>query len=68
MIHTNHESLKHLKGHDKFFYDKAVIDYFYNKMDIYLKKNKLGVPICSMLELLVCEAHSSGLMGHFSTK
>ncbi|XP_022891978.1 uncharacterized protein LOC111406839 [Olea europaea var. sylvestris] len=55
VIHSDHESLKHLRGQDKFF-----------KHDGYLfRENKLCVPNCSMRELLVREALSGGLMGHF---
>jgi hypothetical protein len=48
--------------------DKAAFGKFY-KHDIYLfKENKLCVPNCSMLELLVREAHGGGLMRHFSMR
>ena len=41
---------------------------FTSMMVICLKQSKLCVPSCSMCELLVCEAHGGGLMGHFGVQ
>ncbi|XP_027169446.1 uncharacterized protein LOC113769177 [Coffea eugenioides] len=68
MIHTDHESLKFLKGqlklskrhakwspHGKYFLHDGFLFYM----------DKLYVPNSSIRDLLVREAHSGGLMGHF---
>ena len=118
VIHTNHESLKHLKGQGKLNRRHAkwvefietfpyVIKYKQGKENIvvdalsrryalvftlnakllgfeYVKElyandddfasvygaceNKLCVPNSSMRELLMCEAHEGGLMGHFGVR
>ena len=48
--------------------ETSVFGKFY-RLDGYLfKENKLCVPNSSMRELLVREAHSGGLMGHFGVK
>ena len=48
--------------------ETSVFGKFY-RLDGYLfKENKLCVPNSSMRELLVREAHSRGLMGHFGVK
>ena len=48
--------------------EKSAFGKFY-RLDGYLfKENKLCVPNSSMRELLVREAHSGGLMGHFGVK
>ena len=48
--------------------EKAAFDKFY-RLDGYLfRENKLCVPNSSMRELLVCEAHGGGLMGHFGVR
>ena len=48
--------------------EKSAFGKFY-RLDGYLfKENKLFVPNSSMKELLVREAHSGGLMGHFGVK
>ncbi|KAI3453490.1 hypothetical protein Pfo_010153 [Paulownia fortunei] len=83
VIHTDHESLKHLKGQHKLSRRHAkwvefietfpyVIKYkqgkenvFYLHDDFLFRENKLCVPHSSLRELLVREAHSGGLMGHF---
>jgi hypothetical protein len=49
-------------------YEKAAFGKFY-RLDGYLfRGNQLCVPNSSMRELLVCEAHRGGLMGHFGVK
>ncbi|KAI3465703.1 hypothetical protein Pfo_022366 [Paulownia fortunei] len=97
VIHTDHKSLKHLKGQHKLSRRHAkwvefietflyVIKYkqgkknivadalsrryagcgkFYLHDDFLFRENKLCVPHSSLRELLVSEAHSGGLMGHF---
>ena len=48
--------------------EKAAFGKFY-RLDGYLfRKNKLCVPNSSICELLVCEAHGGGLMGHFGVR
>ena len=48
--------------------EKAAFDKFY-RLDGYLfRENRLCVPNSSMRELLVCEAHGGGLMGHFGVR
>ena len=44
------------------------VDRFFKHDDYLFRENKLCVPRCSMRELLVREAHSGGLMGHFGVK
>ncbi|KAL6346533.1 hypothetical protein AAG906_000151 [Vitis piasezkii] len=49
--------------------ENIVADALSRRLDGYLfKENRLCVPNSSMCELLVCEAHGSGLMGHFGAK
>ena len=38
---------------------------FFRHEGFLFKENKLCVPKCSTRNLLVCEAHEGGLMGHF---
>jgi hypothetical protein len=38
---------------------------FYRHDGFLFRESKLCVPMCSLRELLVREAHGSGLMGHF---
>ncbi|KAL4017179.1 hypothetical protein IC575_024855 [Cucumis melo] len=80
-IHTDHESLKHLKGQTKLNKRHAklvefietfpyVINYKKGKDNMVAdalsrRKGKLCIPKCSIRELLVKEAHGGGLMGHF---
>ena len=48
--------------------EKVAFGKFY-RLDGYLfRENKLCVPNNSMRELLVCEAHGGGLMGHFGVR
>ncbi|XP_022856797.1 uncharacterized protein LOC111377883 [Olea europaea var. sylvestris] len=44
---------------------KGAIDKFFKHERYLFQESKLCVPSCSMHELLVREAHSGGLMGHF---
>ena len=48
--------------------ERGAFDKFYRHDDYLFRDNKLCVPNCSMRELLVREAHSGGLMGHFGVK
>ena len=63
-LYDNHNDLATIYGAcEKFAFGK-----FY-RLDGYLfKENKLCVPNSSMMELLVCEAHSGGIMTHFGVK
>lgn len=45
--------------------NKGTIDKFFKHKGYLFRENKLRVPSCSIHELLVREAHSGGLMGHF---
>ncbi|PKI55429.1 hypothetical protein CRG98_024202, partial [Punica granatum] len=81
VIHTDHESLKHLKGQNKLNRRHAkwvefiemfpyVIQYKQGKENVVddalsQRENKLCIPNSSMRELLVLESHGGGLMGHF---
>ena len=48
--------------------EKAAFGKFY-RLDRYLfRENRLYVPNSFMRELLVCEAHGGGLMGHFGLR
>ncbi|KAA3464163.1 Transposon Ty3-I Gag-Pol polyprotein [Gossypium australe] len=89
VIHSDHEALKHIKGHHKlnkrhakwvkylksFPYvikykkgkDNIVADALSRRYKGFLfKEGKLCIPQSSIRDLLVHEAHSGGLMGHFS--
>ncbi|XP_048227283.1 uncharacterized protein LOC125369308, partial [Ricinus communis] len=92
IIHTDHESLKYLKGQGKLNKRHAkwvefiesfpyIIKYKQGKENVVVdalskryfdgflfRENKLCVPQSSLRELLVREAHSGGLMGHFGIK
>ena len=48
--------------------DKTTFEKFYKHDGYLFRGNKLCVPNCSMLELLVREAHGRGLMGHFGVR
>ena len=48
--------------------EKRGFDKFFKHDGFLFKENKLCVPQCSMRELLVREAHSGGLMGHFGVR
>ncbi|TYK09768.1 Transposon Ty3-I Gag-Pol polyprotein [Cucumis melo var. makuwa] len=81
VIHTDHESLKHLKGQTKLnkrhvkwveFIETFpyVIHYKKDKDNVVAdalsrRKGKLCIPKCYIRELLVKEAHGGGLMRHF---
>ncbi|XP_022843177.1 uncharacterized protein LOC111366704 [Olea europaea var. sylvestris] len=45
--------------------DKGTIDKCYKHEGYLFQENRLCIPNCSMRELLVREAHSGGLIGHF---
>ena len=65
------EYVKELDGNDSDFAEiyNACGSLAFGKlyfMDGYLfKENRLCVPASSLRELLICEAHEGGLMGHF---
>ena len=48
--------------------EKSTFGKFYRLGGYLFKENKLCVPNSSMRELLVHEAHSGGLMGHFDVR
>ncbi|KAM7486464.1 hypothetical protein LguiA_002473 [Lonicera macranthoides] len=65
------EYIKDLYAHDADFGDvfnaseRVSFGKFYRHNGFLFRENKLCVPICSLRELLVREAHGGGLMGHF---
>ncbi|XP_048624001.1 uncharacterized protein LOC125592687 [Brassica napus] len=71
VIHTDHESLKHLKGQQKLNKrharesEKHASGKFYQVKGFLFYDNRLCVPSGSLRELYVREAHAGGLMGHF---
>ncbi|XP_052489816.1 uncharacterized protein LOC105763661 [Gossypium raimondii] len=75
VIHSDHEALKHLKGQTKLNKRHAKwVEYLesfkdvikYKRHEGYLfREGKLCVPQSSVRNVLVEEAHSGGLMGHF---
>jgi hypothetical protein len=48
--------------------DKAAFGKFYKHDGYLFKESKLCVTNCSMHELLMCEAHGGGSMGHFGVR
>ncbi|RVW21501.1 Transposon Ty3-I Gag-Pol polyprotein [Vitis vinifera] len=48
--------------------EKTSFGKFYRLYGYLFKENRLCVPNSSMRELLVCEAHGGGLMGHFGVR
>jgi hypothetical protein len=44
---------------------KMVFGKFYRHDEFLFRENKSCAPMCSLRELLLSEAHSGGLMGHF---
>ena len=65
------EYIKDLYAQDSDFCDvfnaceKVAFGKFYRHDGFLFRENKLCVPMCSLRELLVREAHGGGLMGHF---
>ena len=45
--------------------EKCTFSKFYQHDGFLFRENRLCIPVCSMRELLVREAHGGGLMGHF---
>ena len=48
--------------------EKTAFGKFYRLDEYLFRENRLCVPNSSMHELLVCEAHGGGLMGHFGVR
>ena len=46
--------------------EKVAFERFYRHEGFLFGENKLCVPMCSLRELFVGEAHGGGLMGHLS--
>ena len=65
------EYIKDLYAHDSDFgnvfnaCEKVAFGKFYRHNQFLFRENKLCVPMCSLRELLVREAHGGGLIGHF---
>ncbi|KAF7800936.1 Transposon Ty3-G Gag-Pol polyprotein [Senna tora] len=68
------ELLKELYAHDSDFVDlyhaceHAAFNKFYRHDGFLFKNKQLCTPVCFVKELLVREAHSGGLMGHFGVQ
>ena len=68
------EYIKKLYANDDDFasvygaFEKAAFGKFYRLNEYLFRENKLCLPNSSMCELLVCEAHGGGLMGHFGVR
>lgn len=68
------EHIKELYEKDVDFSDiyllciKGAVDRFFRHEGYLFRENRLCVPNCSIRELLVREAHSGGLMGHFGVQ
>ena len=68
------ECLKSMYGNDETFgeifknCEKFSENGFFRHEGFLFKENKLCVPKCSTRNLLVCEAHEGGLMGHFGVQ
>ncbi|KAF7835029.1 uncharacterized protein G2W53_009888 [Senna tora] len=68
------EHLKELYVHDSDFADlyhaceHAAFNKFYRHDGFLFKNKQLCIPICSVREILVREAHNGGLIGHFGVQ
>ena len=68
------EYIKKLYANDDDFasvygaFEKAAFGKFYRLNEYLFRENRLCLPNSSMCELLVCEAHGGGLMGHFGVR
>ncbi|XP_024007306.1 uncharacterized protein LOC112083509 [Eutrema salsugineum] len=65
LIHTDHETLKHLRGQTSLKRRHAKWLEFIETFPYVIKYKKGKDNVGSMRELVLSEAHSGGLMGHF---